>query len=288
MPKLSYEIDLWGNIHVDYSGFNRSATLFYMGSRDELWTMANRTADGIYIHYSPDPNETYVYVMQYWDPCQERYVALGERLIVNPGEEDLPVCTHEHTAVLESVAPDCTNHGLTEGLICTDCVEMLTAQESISPLGHQWGPWYEVYPPMFGYPGLERRDCDRCGDSETRETEGEHTHSYSVLVTQPTCTEDGALLYVCECGDTYTEILPKLGHVFIDGVCPQCGALEALPEDVNGDGRVNARDARAILRFLAGMAEADEVDEAAADFNGDGRLNARDARAILRYLAGLD
>lgn len=65
-------------------------------------------------------------------------------------------------------------------------------------------------------------------------------------------------------------------------------APSVLLGDVNGDGRINARDARALLRYLAGMEELSETGLAAADFNGDGRVNARDARAILRDIAGLD
>ena len=60
---------------------------------------------------------------------------------------------------------------------------------------------------------------------------------------------------------------------------------ETLKGDVNGDGRVNARDARALLMFLAGLVEENEVDQVAADFNNDGKVNARDARAILIYIA---
>lgn len=77
-------------------------------------------------------------------------------------------------------------------------------------------------------------------------------------------------------------------HQFVDGVCPDCGTRETLWGDVNGDGRVNVRDVRAILRYIAGLTQADEIDEAAADFNDDHRINARDARAILRHIAGLD
>ena len=64
-------------------------------------------------------------------------------------------------------------------------------------------------------------------------------------------------------------------------------APQVLSGDVNGDGRVNARDARALLRYLAGLDDASMIDMAAADFNGDGRINARDARAILQKIAGI-
>ncbi len=78
-------------------------------------------------------------------------------------------------------------------------------------------------------------------------------------------------------------------HKYVDGTCEHCGAAEVLVSqgDVNGDGRINARDARTLLRYLAGLEELSQESLAAADFNADGRVNARDARAILQYLAGL-
>ena len=64
-------------------------------------------------------------------------------------------------------------------------------------------------------------------------------------------------------------------------------ALNVMLGDVNGDGRINVRDARAILRYIAGLVGEDELEVNAADFNGDGRINVRDARAILNYIAGM-
>jgi hypothetical protein len=117
----------------------------------------------------------------------------------------------------------------------------------------------------------------------------EHTHRYEQTeVSEPPCTEPGYIRYTCRCGDSYTEELPATGHHFEDGSCTDCGAPEAMMGDLNGDGRINARDARLLLRLIAGLTEEGEVNETVADFNGDGRVNARDARAILRFIAGLD
>lgn len=41
----------------------------------------------------------------------------------------------------------------------------------------------------------------------------DHTHSYTAVTTAPTCTEAGAIVYTCECGDTYSETLEPLGHL---------------------------------------------------------------------------
>lgn len=53
---------------------------------------------------------------------------------------------------------------------------------------------------------------------------GDHVHDYTVTITkEPTCTEEGEKTYTCECGDSYTEIIPKLGHNYEDGTCTNCG-----------------------------------------------------------------
>ena len=41
----------------------------------------------------------------------------------------------------------------------------------------------------------------------------EHVHDYVKEVTkEPTCTEAGTATFTCECGDSYTEEVPALGH----------------------------------------------------------------------------
>ena len=49
------------------------------------------------------------------------------------------------------------------------------------------------------------------------ESAGPHEHSYSsTTTTMPTCTEDGVLTYTCTCGESYTEAIAALGHVWKD------------------------------------------------------------------------
>ena len=58
--------------------------------------------------------------------------------------------------------------------------------------------------------------------------------------------------------------------------------------DVNGNGTVNAADARLALRAAASLENLDEASFYAADVNFDNKVNAADARMILRVSAGLD
>ena len=91
MPSLSHEIDDQGTIHIDYSGFCSGLDLYYRGNHDDMWTMGNRERDLIYEHYDPDPTDTYVYVMRYFDEYLDVYVEVGERLIVQLGDEESTV-----------------------------------------------------------------------------------------------------------------------------------------------------------------------------------------------------
>ena len=198
-------------------------------------------------------------------------------------------CQHLQVEIVFGTDATCTEDGLTDGSVCADCGQVLTEQEIIPALGHAWGDWHEVVAPTEESFGQEERSCDRCGECETRETAPlEHTHEYTCIVVEPTCTQEGTATYTCRCGETYTEVLPVIDHSYVNGYCEHCGAPAFVVGDANGDGKVNARDARLILRYAAMLITGDEIDQAAADFNGDGKVNARDARAVLRAAAGLN
>ncbi len=67
---------------------------------------------------------------------------------------------------------------------------------------------------------------------------------------------------------------------------PEYDASWAMMGDVNNDQKVNAIDARAVLRYSAKLDTA-ELDPYRADADGSGSINAVDARIILRVSAGL-
>ncbi len=56
-----------------------------------------------------------------------------------------------------------------------------------------------------------------------------------------------------------------------------------VPGDVNGDGKVNARDVTAIMKHMIGAAPKGFI-EAAADVNGDGKVNSRDVVAVMKAI----
>ena len=58
-------------------------------------------------------------------------------------------------------------------------------------------------------------------------------HSYSAVVTEPTCAEDGYTTYTCElCGQSYKDdYTESVSHSYEDGICTSCGK-EAPPYPV--------------------------------------------------------
>lgn len=76
-----------------------------------------------------------------------------------------------------------------------------------------------------------------------------HQHSYTAVVTEPTCTEEGYTTYTCSCGDSYVDnYVDALGHNYgewdvvteateeVEGIerreCSRCGVFEerAIPK----------------------------------------------------------
>lgn len=70
----------------------------------------------------------------------------------------------------------------------------------------------------------------------------------------------------------------------LTGVCVSAN----LHGDIDGNGRVNAADARIVLRIAAKLDIADEAMQCLADVNGSGSVTSADARLILRVSAGID
>ena len=64
----------------------------------------------------------------------------------------------------------------------------------------------------------------------TLEVEKPHAHSYTALVTEPTCTEEGFTTYTCECGDTYVaDHTEPLGHDWQGTDCSRCNEKRENP-----------------------------------------------------------
>ena len=109
----------------------------------------------------------------------------------------------EYTIILEA-----TGHNYEDG-ICTNCgAEDPDCQKPSKPgFGNIWD-WI-----FGGWWGEEEEKCE---------------HSYTSVVTDPTCTEKGYTTHTCDkCGDSYKDsYTDALGHEYVDGTCENCGKQE--------------------------------------------------------------
>ena len=185
-----------------------------------------------------------------------------------------------------------------------------------STCSHTWDDGTVTKEPTCNQQGVMSYVCTWCNQTKTEQIDATNQHNYESVVTNPTCTEEGYTTHTCTvCGDSYkSDFTEMVDHSWGDGVvtkqptseaegemtytCDHCGKTkteaiektepsEVKPGDANGDGKVSASDARAILRYIAGLIDESEFDRTAADYNQDGKVTATDARAILRFIAGI-
>ncbi len=111
-------------------------------------------------------------------------------------------CGNEYQIILEA-----TGHNYKNGK-CTVCGAEDPDYNPISSWFSKWfGSWWGS------------------GDEEEEECE----HSYTSVITDPTCTEKGYTTHTCEkCGDSYKDsYVDATGHSYVDGVCETCGAKKS-------------------------------------------------------------
>ena len=116
---------------------------------------------------------------------------------------------HEYTAVV--TPPTCTESGYTT-YTCAACGTSYT-DDVVEPVGHTWEDASEL-----------DKTCVVCGFVE------EHTHTFTSVVTPPTCTESGSTTHTCSlCGSSYTDTaVDPVGHTWEDETaekrtCTACG-----------------------------------------------------------------
>ena len=118
----------------------------------------------------------------------------------------------------EAVVVEATGHDYQDGA-CGNCGEADPDYEQpeepsvpsapIKPSKPNWGSIFEKW---FGG-WWDKEECD---------------HSYTSVVTDPTCTQKGYTTYTCTvCGDSYKDsYVAASGHSYEDGVCTGCGKTE--------------------------------------------------------------
>ncbi|MCI9533051.1 MAG: leucine-rich repeat protein [Lachnospiraceae bacterium] len=160
----------------------------------------------------------------------------------------VPATGHKKTEIKYAKDPACEEEGFTGDVCCTDCGMILENGKAIEQLGHDYDEGVITREPTEFENGIKTHTCTRCGDKgmeiilwDGTGQESPHTHSYQEEIVKPaTCAQEGEKKYSCECGESYTEVIPRLMHIWDEGAvtkpateaedgirtftCTQCGA----------------------------------------------------------------
>ena len=122
-------------------------------------------------------------------------------------------CGHKHEYTDEVVAPTCTEKGYTKHTC--ECGDTYNDSE-VDAKGHSYGEWVVVKEATEEAAGSKERACSVCGNKETETiAKLDHTHKYTDVVTEPTCTEQGFTTHTCECGDVKVDsYVDAKGHSY--------------------------------------------------------------------------
>ena len=147
----------------------------------------------------------------------------------------VPALGHtEGSVVVENnVDPICTVDGSYDNVVyCTVCKAELSRDTVVVPaLGHDEVP-HDAKAPTCTEIGWEAYvTCSRCDYSTYVEIPA-NGHSHNVVVTDPTCREQGYTTHTCHCGDTYVDsYVDAFGHTevvdkAVEPTCTETGLTE--------------------------------------------------------------
>ena len=217
--------------------------------------------------------------------------------------------------------PTCTEDGKCDSVICCSVCKAELSRESktLDKLGHSFTNYISNNDARCTVDGTKTAKCDRCEATDTvTDVDSKLGHDYKATVTASTCTKDGYTTYTCSrCKDSYkSDTVKATGHkwdggrvtteptyekagvkTFTCAVCKQTrtesvAKLEKsyTPGDVDGNGKIEASDARLALRTSVGLENIKEGSREflACDVDFNGKVEAADARLILRASVGLE
>ena len=96
------------------------------------------------------------------------FLSANSDITITVTENATYTATASHIEIIDaSVAPNCTETGLTEGKHCSVCGEVLLAQSVIPALGHSWDDGVVTTPATTTATGVMTYTCTVCGKTKT-------------------------------------------------------------------------------------------------------------------------
>ena len=134
------------------------------------------------------------------------------------------ICPHAQTEETTE-PPSCLSPGRVK-TVCKAC-GVVVSEQTVPPLGHDWGDWQTDSAPTCTEEGIEFRFCNRCGERDERSVEA-LGHDFGAPtqenVVEPTCTTEGGYDLVTRCrrcggiaASKHIDV-PPLGHDWDAGV----------------------------------------------------------------------
>ena len=125
-------------------------------------------------------------------------------------------------------AATCKETGLTDGVVCSVCGDVLQAQTVIGKKAHSFNAGSITKQPTCTAAGVRTYTCTACGDTKTEPVAAlGHAWGGWTTVKEPTCTETGLQQRICGNDSSHkeTRTLDKKGHTDNgNGYCKDCGA----------------------------------------------------------------
>lgn len=137
---------------------------------------------------------------------------------------------------VRGVDPTCVDEGLSDGIVCSLCDDVLVAQTAVPKTEHTPVTDEAVAATCKSTGLTEGSHCSVCQTTLVKQTVISATaHSHIMTEIKESCGRDGCLLYECACGDTYKKNIVRATnlHSFqqkssgIGYCCSTCG-LEVI------------------------------------------------------------
>ena len=199
---------------------------------------------------------------------------------------------HKFSEWEETVEPDCMNDGEKER-VCSICGEVRT--EVIPSFGGHTdddedkvcdvcGNLLEGYKPEYPSSYDEATKDEATADEATKDeaTKDEEKPAEPSTNDQATKDEENPV------DPTTPDESDPTEPATPDETEPVIPEDKGILGDVNGDGKVNIKDATLIQKFAAKLMELTDAEKIRADVNADTKVNVKDATAIQKYVAKME